>query len=55
MSASYVIVDKASGKAVREVFGLSNALRVDRAVYEIVPIMTWLHRVNAKIKREQGR
>lgn len=45
--ASHVIVNRATGKAVQEVFGRKPALAPALAEsYEVVPIMDWLHRVN---------
>ena len=48
MSASHVIVNRTTGRAVREVFGprpVLHTLWTD--TYEIVPILEWLQRVAA--------
>jgi hypothetical protein len=45
--ASHVIVNRATGKAVQEVFGRKPQLaEAVAASYEVVPILDWLHRVN---------
>lgn len=50
-TASWVIVDKATGRAVFETFRASIAAKVNAAKYEAVPILEWLYRVNAAAKR----
>ena len=45
--ASHVIVSRATGKAVQEVFGRKPVLAEALAAsYEVVPVLEWLHRVN---------
>lgn len=44
--SSFVIVSKATGKAVCEVWQASVAAKVNTARYEAVPILEWLYRVN---------
>jgi hypothetical protein len=54
---SHVIVNRATGKAVQEVFGRKPALApVLLTSYEVVPILEWLHRVNmaARATRTRG-
>ena len=47
--ASYVVVRRATGQAVQEVFGPKPTLAEPlAAAYEVVPIMDWLHRVNSR-------
>lgn len=50
--ASYVIVARANGKAVQEIFGPKPVLatRSLALAYEVVPIMEWLQRVNEAAK-----
>ncbi len=49
-TASWVIVDKATGKPVLETFRASIAVKVNTDRYEAVPILDWLYRVNAAAK-----
>jgi hypothetical protein len=51
-TASWVIVDKATGRAVFETFRASIADKVNTTRYEVVPILEWLHRVNAAARGE---
>ena len=47
--ASYVVVRRATGQAVQEVFGRKPVIHPAVAEdYEIVPILDWLHRVNTR-------
>jgi hypothetical protein len=48
-SPSWVIVARATGHAVQEVFGPRPVLatRSLALAYEVVPILDWLHRINA--------
>lgn len=45
-SASWVLVDRKSGRAVMETFVETTALSADRDRYEVFPILEWLQRVN---------
>jgi hypothetical protein len=49
-TASWVIVDRATGSAVLETFRASVAAKVNTERYEVVPILDWLYRVNAAAK-----
>ena len=50
--ASHVIVNRATGKAVQEVFGHPLTLAPSLAdAYEVVPILEWLQRVAANPER----
>jgi hypothetical protein len=51
-SASWVIVDRETGRAVCEIWRESVAAKVNAARYEAVPVLDWLYRVNAAAKGE---
>lgn len=53
-SKSWVIVERASGKAIWETWSRKIADRVDRDTHEVVPIVEWLARVNAKAKENRS-
>lgn len=44
--ASWVIVHKASGRAVLETFNPETVARINTAVYRAVPILEWLQSLN---------
>jgi hypothetical protein len=45
---SWVIVSRSTGQAILETFERKTADAVNLLRYEVVPIMAWLQRVNAK-------
>lgn len=47
-TASWVVVDRKTGGAVLETFSASVAAKVNRAAYEVVPILEWLQRLNRR-------
>lgn len=51
-SASWVIVDRKTGRAVMETYNPELVLRVNGASYEVVPIMNYLGRINQAIRNE---
>jgi hypothetical protein len=48
--ASWVIVDRSSGRPVLETFSKAIAAKVNRASYEVLSILEWLQRVNVAAK-----
>lgn len=52
-TASWVIIEKATGKAVLETYSASVAAKVNVAKYEAVPILAYLQSLNARIKRQE--
>lgn len=50
-TASWVIVDKATGRAVFETFNRSTVDKINTASYRVVPILEWLQSLN---HRQQG-
>jgi hypothetical protein len=48
MSASWVIRERATGKAVMETFNRATADRVNLEKYEVVPIMEHLQSLNRR-------
>jgi hypothetical protein len=48
--SSWVVVDKATRKAVLETFSANLAARINRERYEVVPILRYLAGVNAAAK-----
>lgn len=50
MTASWVIVSKATGKPVMETFKRSTMERVNTERYRVVPIMEWLQEFNRSVK-----
>ena len=51
--ASWVIVEKATGKAVLETFNRKVASAVNTKRYEVVPILQYLYKLNRTIKQAQ--
>ncbi len=49
-ASSWVIVNRRTGQAVRETFEKTLADRVNRARYEVLPILEYLQRFNASVK-----
>lgn len=49
--ASWVIVRRADDEAVFETFNRATAKCVNLENYEVVPILEWLQRVNARAQR----
>jgi hypothetical protein len=49
-TASWVIVEKASGKAVFETFSKSLTEKVNTEKYTIIPILEYLYNLNKSIK-----
>lgn len=49
-SASWVIVDRKTGRAVMETYNPDTVLRVNTLSYEVVPIMAYLGRINQAIR-----
>jgi len=49
-TASWVVVERATAKPILETFNRSTANRVNRIMYEVVPILEWLQRVNRAAK-----
>ena len=47
-TASWVIVEKATGKAIFETFNSKVADAVNREKYEVVPILEYLVSINGK-------
>jgi hypothetical protein len=45
-TASWIIVNRATGKAVMETFSRSVADKINLNSYEVVPVLQWLQRVN---------
>lgn len=54
-TASWVIVDKETGKAVMETFEESTAKKVNQARYEVVPILEYLQTLNRRLKSVAGK
>ena len=46
--ASYVIVNKATGQAVREIWSAAVTAKVNTERYAVVPILEYLYRLNRK-------
>ena len=51
-TASWVIVDKSTGKAILETFSRQAVERLNTHRYEAVPILAYLQALNAKIKAD---
>ena len=49
-TASWIIVNRATGQVVFETFQLSVAGKVNTDKYEVVPILEWLQRINRQSK-----
>jgi hypothetical protein len=49
-TASWVIVERATGKAALETFSASVADKVNREKYDVLPILEYLQQLNAAIK-----
>ena len=49
-TASWVIINKATGEAVFETFSPKLVSRINAAKYEAVPILEYLQAINARIK-----
>lgn len=43
---SWVIISKDTGQAIMETFSKATADRVNRAKYEVIPILAWLQSLN---------
>lgn len=52
--ASWVIVDKATGKGLFETFNENVAKAINTNNYDVVPIQEYLETLNAKIKAAGG-
>ncbi len=48
--ASWIIVNKATGAAVFETFNENTARAVNTRLYEAVPVLLYLQRLNASLK-----
>jgi hypothetical protein len=46
--ASYVIVDRVTGKAVAEFYDAAIVAKVNRARYDVMPILEYLYSLNRK-------
>lgn len=51
-SASWVIINKATGNAVMETFNRRYAEAVNNEKYQAVPVLEYLHGLNRKIKEK---
>ncbi len=47
-TASWIIVDRKTGKAVLETFNKKTADAVNTKRYEVLPVLQWLQRINGK-------
>lgn len=47
---TWIVVDRATGQAIRELFEWANVARVDRVRYDVLTALEWLQRVNREIK-----
>lgn len=52
-TASWVVVDRATDKAILETFSPTMAAAINTNAYEVLPILDWLQRVNRNA-RQQG-
>ena len=52
--ASWIIIDKATGKAVLETFNRKVASAINTERYEVVPILQYLYQLNRTIKQAQA-
>lgn len=50
---SWVIVNKATGRAVLEVWQASVAAKVNRAAYDVFAALEWLQRINLEPTRKE--
>lgn len=48
MPASWVIVEIATGRPIMETFSATVAAAIRRDRFRVVPILEWLHSLNAK-------
>ena len=49
-TASWIITEKATGRAVLETWQASVAAKVNRDLYDVTPALEYLQRLNARIK-----
>ena len=54
-TASWVIVERSTGKAVMETFSARVAGAVNAEKYEAVPILEYLHGFNERVRAEAAR
>ena len=54
-TASWIIVNNATGAAVFETFNEKTAKAINTQLYEALPVLVYLQRLNASIKAEQQR
>lgn len=47
--ASWIVVDRETGKPVLETFSKTTADAINRLRYEVLPALQWLQRFNAKL------
>lgn len=51
---SYVIVSRATGKPIAEVFQHSNAMKASYKHFEVMPVTQWLARYNRLVRDNGG-
>lgn len=52
MSASWVVVSRATGKAVLETYSRDVARKVDTSRYEVLPVLIYLARLNRTLRED---
>jgi len=52
MTASWVIVERATGKPICETYSMGTVKGINKAKYKAVPILEYLQGFNRKVKNE---
>lgn len=52
-TASWVIVDRATNKAILETFSPTTAAAINTNAYEVLPVLDWLQRINRNTRQQE--